>query len=113
LLEGQDVPPNAVVPKEWAVFSKWGVDPDEEGKSYSSLIEMFWPDGTEFAKLQLEANQPTVHGMAFVHKFNGFPIGQHGILRILNTLFSDGTVVAGPIEVEVGIEILPLKAAGQ
>jgi hypothetical protein len=93
-----EVPSNAVIPKEWAVFSKWRLEPDEYGKEYTSRIEIYWPDGAEFTKASVVAQQPTKDGMAFINRMNGFPVGQDGEIRVLQFLESSGEVVYGPVE---------------
>jgi hypothetical protein len=101
--EGQEFPANAVVPKEWAIFCKWSLLPEEYGKNYTCLHKLFWPDGTVFAEAKLEAVQPTKDGMAFVQRLNGFPVGQQGNLRIVQTIESDGVIVGGPDELLIAI----------
>jgi hypothetical protein len=100
-----EMPGNAVIPKEWAIFSKWELLPDEEGKNYASSVEIFWPDGTFFAKSIIAAAQPTQDGMAFIVRLPGFPIGQNGKLKIVQFLQSDDEQVFGPVELEVRVAV--------
>ncbi len=95
------IPPNAVIPREWSVFSKWELEEDEEGKDYTSATEIFWPDGTPFLKTELKASPPVSNGMAFIFRFGVFPMGQIGTIRISNTLSEGGRLVSGPIETAI------------
>lgn len=99
--EGTELPPNAVTPKEWAVFSKYNMEPEDVGKDYTSILTIHWPDGSIFTEASLQAKQPTIGGMAFVNRLSGFPIGQDGRLRLVQRLESDGVLVAGPEELFV------------
>jgi hypothetical protein len=102
-----ELPNNAIVPREWAIFSKFELDPDEEGKNYSMTTQFYWPDGSEFANQVLVAAQPTKNGMAFISRFQGFPMGQNGTLKVIATLRRDDEVVCGPTE--VGIKVIVEK----
>src|ERR1039458_6396967 len=82
------LPSDAVAPKDWAIFSKWGLLPEEEGRNYTSFVEVFWPDGRLLASQRLEAAQPTKHGMAFITNLRGFPVGQNGNIKVLCSLES-------------------------
>jgi hypothetical protein len=98
--DAPEVPSNAMVPREWSIFSKFGLDPDDEGKNYSLKIDVFWPDGSILISHTVNAARPTNNGMAFIAKLQAFPMGQQGIVRIIQNLSSEGNVVFGPIELE-------------
>lgn len=101
--EGIDLPKDAVMPKEWTIFSKWELGPEEVGKDYISRVQIFWPDGTEFLKSSLTAMQPTRDGMSFTNQMNTFPVGQAGKLRVVQTLESDGVTVYGPTDLSINV----------
>src|ERR1035438_9786942 len=71
-----ELPPNAIIPKEWSIFSKFTMEPDEEGKDYSLNTNIYWPNGEQFVSQAMDAAQPTKNGMAFIVKMEMFPIGQ-------------------------------------
>jgi hypothetical protein len=103
--DAPEIPGNALIPKEWAVFSKFELKPDEEGKEYSLKMEVFWPDGTLLVGNQVAAAQPTKNGMAFVIKMQGFPIGQPGVIRMNQTLTTNGKPVYGPTELTARVVV--------
>ncbi len=100
---GAEIPLNAVIPREWAIFSKWELEVDEEGRDYVSTTEIYWPDGTLFARFELKAANPIANGMAFVVRLSGFPMGQIGIIRVTNTLSEGGRLVSGPNEIAIRV----------
>jgi hypothetical protein len=110
------LPSNAVLPKEWAIFAKYGLESNEEGKDYSITGEIFWPDGSLFGTLTVAAAQPSKDGMAFILKVNGFPMGQNGTIRVLLTLSSSGKTVFGPTELIAKVNVernLPVMGAAK
>lgn len=94
-----DPPPNALLPKEWAIFVKYDLLPDEEGRDYAAQCDIFWPDGNAFVSHTADAAQPTKDGMSFIFRMMAFPIGQNGTIKAKVSLLSHGTVVSGPVEV--------------
>jgi len=76
------IPKNAVIAKEWAIFTQWQLSDDEQEKPFHQVIHAFWPDGTEFNK--------TIHSLptqqAEVKQINmavvGLPIGQEGKITV-------------------------------
>lgn len=104
-LDAPAFPSEALLPKEWAVFSKFGLNTDEEGKDYTLTTEIFWPDGRPLMRHVLPAAQPTKDGMAFITRMQGFPMGQNGLVRITQILSSDGKTVLGPVESEIRVTV--------
>jgi hypothetical protein len=98
-------PSNAMIPKEWAIFSKFSLDLEEEGKEYSLVTDIFWPDGSLLLSQTLNAIQPTKNGMAFITRLQAFPMGQQGKVRIKETLTSEGRAIWGPMELEVVVRV--------
>jgi hypothetical protein len=99
--DAPELPAIAIIPKEWAIFSKFSLEPDEEGKDYSLNTSIFWPDGTLFVSQAILAAQPTKNGMAFITRLQGFPMGQNGLVKVSQTLTSEGNLVCENIEVEI------------
>jgi hypothetical protein len=98
-----EVPSNALIPKDWTVFTKFALEPEEEGKDYVLNTRIFWPDGSPFVDQSLTANQPTKNALVFTIRMQGFPIGQSGMIKIRQTLTSGGIEVCEQIEVEVRV----------
>jgi hypothetical protein len=43
----QEIPGDAVIPFEWAVYSWWRVRPDDDGKLFEQRVVLVSPDNTE------------------------------------------------------------------
>jgi hypothetical protein len=100
-----ELPLNAMLPKEWAVFSKFGLTPEEEGREYSLKTDIYWPDGSLLLRNLLPAEKPTRNGMAFIVRLQAFPFGQPGMIRVVETLLSGDENVYGPIELEINVSV--------
>lgn len=103
--DSPEIAANIMLPKEWAVFWRFGLEPEEEGKEYSLVIEMRWPDGAILGLQTLSAVQPTKNGMSFVAKLQAFPMGQNGTFRVSAKLTSNAELVCGPIETEIKVSL--------
>ena len=101
----EEVPTNAVIPREWSIFTKFALDKDEEGREYSLDTSVFWPDGSLFAHMILDAKQPTQNGMAFKVRLTGFPIGQPGKLKIVQSINSGEDAKCGPFETDILVQV--------
>lgn len=98
--EGAPPPPtDAVMPKEWAVFTGWSLTDEEkvENKSYTQVIQFFWPDGKQFVMQRLTSSPQNGRDfLTFVVRLNGFPIGQVGKIGIQVSLEAEDKIVWGP-----------------
>ncbi len=105
--KNQEIPRNAVAPKEWAVFSAWDTEPGDELKEYLFCLQILYPDKSQFAeifknKMKVELNKRSqVKTM-----IPGFPVGQPGFYTVRNWIEESNKMVAGPIEFKMEVEIL-------
>jgi hypothetical protein len=104
---GTEVPSNAMVPRDWTIFSKYELEPSEENKDYSAVTKIFWPNGDLFAELGIAAAKPTKNGMAFAIRLQGAPLGQNGRYLIQQTIRIDGDdgFVCGPVESYMSLSV--------
>ncbi len=103
----QEIPKNAVAPKEWAVFGAWDTEPGDELKEYIFCMQMFYPDKSQFGeifknKMKVELNKRT----QVKTNIPGFPVGQPGFYTIRTWIEESNKMVAGPIEFKMEVEIL-------
>jgi hypothetical protein len=110
--DAPQLPVNAIIPKEWAIFSKFGLEPEEEGKDYSLDTTIFWPDGAVFATQVICALQPTRNGLAFIVRLQGFPMGQNGVVKVSQTLLRGERVVYEGAESEIRMSVERTLPAG-
>jgi hypothetical protein len=112
---GTEIPKNAVVPKDWAIFSMWTLEPGDESRDCMICTEIIYPDETPFfpipkAKMVLEANKKSQVGI----QVQGFPIGQEGFYTVRTWVEEGEKTIAGPIEFKLEVQInrqLPVQKA--
>jgi hypothetical protein len=100
------IAPNAAVPKEWAVFSAWDVEPDDEERKYTVCTQIVYPDQTPFgaiSKVPLKI-EPRKRSQNILRVF-GFPIGQAGFYKVQTWIEENEERVFGPIEFKIELEI--------
>jgi hypothetical protein len=101
-----DVPSNALLPKEWAIFSKWKAEKEEEAtKHYTLQFAAYWPDGTALVEQEIKSNPLVEGGMAFIVRNTGFPIGQNGIVKVILSLMADGVPAHEPVVLDIGVKL--------
>jgi hypothetical protein len=103
---GSEVPASAMIPRDWSIFSKYYLDPEEEGKEYYSITKVFWPSGEKFAEISLLSANPK-NGMAFAVRLQGAPIGQNGKYRIEQSIHINGNdeFIFGPVESYIAVNV--------
>ena len=103
--DAPELPRDAVIPREWLIYSRFDLDMDEEGEEFTAVTTILWPDGALFATQSLTATQPTQSGMSFVIKLMGFPMGQNGSVKIQQSVTKGGEIVCGPMETKIKVNV--------
>jgi hypothetical protein len=99
-----EFPPNALLPREWVVFSKWQLETEDAGHNYVLICDITLPDGTLFANYHLAAPKPTENQtIAFVVRNPGLPMGQNGRIKAVMHLEEGKKVASENVEVSVGV----------
>lgn len=109
--EGTEIPKNAVVPKDWAIFSMWNTEPGDEKRECFICTEIVYPDKTPFlilpkSKMVLEQSKKSQVGI----QVQGFPIGQEGSYTVRTWIEEAQQTIAGPIEFNMEVEVKRLPA---
>jgi len=107
-----EIPRNAVTPKEWAVFSIWDTEPEDERRKYVLCTQLLYPDKSHFGEtakspIKVEPNKR----VQLLAQINGFPIGQVGEYTVRTWIEENEQRVFGPIEFGLGLEIVRQQAA--
>jgi hypothetical protein len=104
---GQELPPVALIPKEWGVFAQWVLLPEEKGEKFSQGIEVLYPDEKVFLTqtIPLDSSRERVNVGA---NFQGFPVGQPGFYRINVWLNQEGSKVTEKFSTGINVIIKPL-----
>jgi hypothetical protein len=102
----EEMPRNAVAPKEWAVFSRWNTEPGDELKEYFVCTQVFYPDQSPFgevhrSKIAVEPSRPAQLNVQMV----GFPIGQAGTYTAKVWVEESARPVTDAIERRIEVEI--------
>jgi hypothetical protein len=103
---GAEIPSNALAPKEWAIFTAWDWEKDDEGVRYTQAIEVRVPDGKVFADIKtnfvIERDKRQQVRVPLV----GFPIGQRGDCTVHLWLRRGSTLVTEAAPVRITVEHL-------
>jgi hypothetical protein len=100
-----EIPPNALIPREWAIFSKWQVEPEDTGQNFIQVSQVFWPDGTLLVENRVNAVPRSDRYMAFVVKNQAFPIGQNGEIKIVLWIESEGEKIVPTVELALVLQV--------
>lgn len=75
-------PRNAVIPHPWSVYSLWRPGGKDIGPTFTQIIEIRLPDGSEFPgnKISFQFAPGKQHQISI--NFPGFPIGQPGDVTV-------------------------------
>ena len=107
-----EIPPNAVVPKEWWAFSSWETEPEDDGKEYRQMIQLLYPNGEPFGPPVGATFSPSsgkTHNQVAINA-PGFPIGQEGPYTLKMWLEHGGSVIFEPPPIIVRVKYQKLDA---
>jgi len=94
--EPQDIPipPNAVSPQQWWIYTFWTMSPAEDGQSFEQVYQVYWPNGEKLMENRLPFKQQGDKPQQTTYFIGGFPVGQEGAVKIVTWLDSHGTRVS-------------------
>lgn len=78
----EKIPRDAVTPREWAIFNQWIFQEEEQDKPFVEIVQLFWPDKTEFHKLETPLPTQRAEIKQMNHRIVGIPVGQEGKVTI-------------------------------
>jgi hypothetical protein len=104
--ETADIPANALLPREWAIFSKWSFEPSETEKKIKLVAEAFWPNDEPLFRAELVAAEISDNQSAFIIRNGGFPMGQNGLIKIILSIFVDDELAHDPVVLSVRMELV-------
>jgi hypothetical protein len=103
------LPKDAVLPKEWAVFTLWSLEPEEIAKPYSMKFELRWPNGDLFTQNTVPLNAKPgdmAEYNTYTVNMMGLPMGQDGKLKVTVWVELDGKAVTDQFDLFVGTKIV-------
>ena len=77
------MPANAVLPKEWFIFSIWQQSDAEIGKSFEQVVQVYWPNNEKFVEGRLSFRPVDAKAQYNSIRLLGFPAGQEGKIKVL------------------------------
>jgi hypothetical protein len=86
-------PSNAVAPIQWWVYSLWNPSPEDVGRSFEQVYQLYWPNGEKVREARLPFVQPSDRLQQSSFSFVGLPVGQPGKVRIVTWAELDGHCV--------------------
>ena len=91
----EQIPTNAVMPKEWWIFSMWEADATEVGQEFEQIYQVFWPNGDKLleGKLKFKPDEKAQYNSFTIL---GFPVGQQGRVKINTWVESKGSPITEP-----------------
>jgi hypothetical protein len=102
-----DLPANAVMPRDWTVYSSWFSDKEDDGKTVSVCTQILFPDKTQFGEIyKFPLKMEFGKRAQAITRMNGLPIGQTGFYSIRTWLESDGKTIGKVRDIPVELEIV-------
>lgn len=98
------VPQNAVAPQQWFVYTTWVPVPEDVGRKFEQVYQIYWPDGEKFSENRLGFTQIDESVQQVSLSVMGFPVGQMGQLRIVTWLDHNGHRVTDLIETFIRVK---------
>jgi hypothetical protein len=104
------VPPNAVAPKEWSIFSSWDAEEDDHGKEYFICVQLYYPDATPFGEAARNSVKFELKNKAQgIVRIAGFPIGQIGSYTVKTWLEYEGKAIGESNEFKIELEMIKIS----
>jgi hypothetical protein len=101
-----EIPPNAVAPKEWAIYSAWDADSGDEVGETLLCIEILYPDGSLFGeRARIKMNVGEGRRSQVKADILGFPIGQKGAYNVRAWVEKDNQVASDVVRLKIDLEI--------
>jgi hypothetical protein len=115
--EPVQLPPAAVIPHRWAIYSEWEAQPGDEHRQYQLLAQVLYPDGKPFGET---ARVPMIitpgQRSRVVVRINAFPVGQQGTYIARVWIEENGKKEGGTTDLKIEVVTLPVappSKAGQ
>ncbi len=105
LASGTEIPPNAVAPKEWAIFVSWKQEPEDAGKEYEQILQIINPDESVFQQTGIKftfARDKTHHQNT--GQVVGFPVGREGTYTVKMWLEHNKVTVFEPLTISLRVK---------
>jgi hypothetical protein len=99
----QEIPPNAVLPLQWAIFSVLEPSADEVGSTFEQVYQVYWPNEEKFTEGRATF-KPDDNWQYNSCQLLGFPAGQVGNVRIITWVDHEGHRITDIVEFNVRVK---------
>lgn len=106
-----EVPANAVIPKEWCIFTSWLIEPTDVSKQYTQAYRVVYPNGEQFGepvRITLQILPGKRHSQTIANS-QGLPIGQNGLYTVESWLEEGDKKVGDTISLQFEIEVQKIE----
>lgn len=101
-----EIPKNAIIPREWSVYSAWDADTGDENQANFLCTQVFYPDASPFGETAKNKMGVDVGKRSQINtQFQGFPIGQPGSYVVRTWVEQNEKNVSPIIEFKIDLEI--------
>lgn len=101
----EPMPPNAIIPMTWFVFTSWEQEPEDADKEFTEIVQILYPDNSLFQEhsFKFKPESGRTHHQAVLN-FLGFPIGQEGAYQVRMRLERDGAKLFESASIKITVK---------
>ena len=100
----EGIPPNAVAPKEWAAFTSWTWDSEDEGKEFDQLLQVLTPSKNLHIEVKSKITKQEDKTLQFRMPLLGIPVGEQGFCTVKLSLAFKGSIIVEPEPILIKID---------
>jgi len=108
----EQIPPNAVTPREWWIFSMWEPSSEEAGKEFEQVFQVYWPNKEKLLEGRL-GFKPDERVQYTSYSVLGFPVGQQGKVRIVTWVEQQGSRITDIFDYHITVRHIAKAEAEQ
>ncbi|MGA9393498.1 MAG: hypothetical protein WBV69_23915 [Candidatus Sulfotelmatobacter sp.] len=99
------IPPDAVAPQVWWIYTIWQPSPDDVGKSFEQVYQTYWPNnGDKFMEARINFTLKDETPMQTTFHVGGLPVGRVGKVKVLTWLDHQGHCMTEVSEAYINIK---------
>lgn len=100
------LPSNAILPREWWIFSMWEPQSDEVGQEFDQVVQVYLPNGDKLVELKVKF-KPDERVQYNSCQVLGLPVGQEGKIKIMTWVEKDGTRTTDSFIYHLTVKFVP------
>jgi hypothetical protein len=108
----EQIPTNAVTPREWWIFSMWEPSSEDVGEQFEQVYQIYWPNNEKLSENRI-GFKPDERVQYNSQPILGFPVGQSGKIRIVTWVDHHGQRVTEVFDYYITIKHITQAEAQQ